>query len=104
MGGRDATGLYRDTVEVYDTSTAAGGYGTGGYGTASGGAWMSVAPMLAPRADHAAVAVGNMIYVFGGHDGSNPHLSTAEVYDASASAAVWTALPPMRWSRHGPSA
>ena len=60
-------------------------------------AWAQLASMGTARKCHASAAVGDKLYVFGGIDGDDEDLSTAEVYDpASNSWAQVTSLTSAR--------
>ena len=59
--------------------------------------WTQLASMGIARRTHASAAVGGKLYVFGGVDGEDDDLSTAEVYDpASNSWAQVTSLTSAR--------
>lgn len=55
------------------------------------GTWIPVAPLLAPRSDLAAAAVGGKIYVFGGCDAAGSFLADVDVYDPVTD--TWSAAP-----------
>ena len=58
--------------------------------------WKVVASIKTARASHCAIAVGNLIYVFGGYDSSVCHKSM-EFFDPSAN--QWTEKPGMNFKR-----
>jgi hypothetical protein len=53
--------------------------------------WTPVAPLMAPREDLAAAAVGGKIYVFGGVDTTGQFLADVDVYDPRTD--TWSAAP-----------
>ncbi len=56
--------------------------------------WIIVAPLLAPRADHASAIMGSgQVLATGGTDGDATSLDTAELYDPTGDA--WTDVGPM---------
>jgi N-acetylneuraminic acid mutarotase len=63
--------------------------------------WSQVAPMPEASFDHAALAVGNFIFVFGGEDDEG-HRNSVYKYDTEAD--VWTTLTPMPYWAAGHSA
>lgn len=68
------------TVLHEDASATATPIGERGTGTH----WETAAPMLEPRTDFGAAAIGDTIYVVGGVDGYLRSLNSAEAYDIGA--------------------
>ena len=74
--GGPCTGSPLDAVERYDIASDT---------------WTPVTPLLAPRSDLAAAAVGGKIYVFGGCDAAGNFLADVDVYDPVTD--TWSTAP-----------
>ena len=89
IGGRQSTGgpcsggPYSNTVEKYDIDT---------------NTWSTVAPLLTPRSDLAAVAHGGKIFVFGGCSDTGV-TKEVDMYDPQTNTWTTTGLAPMPTAR-----
>jgi hypothetical protein len=92
-----AAAVIGDSIYAIGGRFATGGPGSGfpvasveRYDIASN-TWTPVSPLLAPRSDLAAAAVGGKIYVFGGIDAAGTFLATVDVYDPVTD--TWSPAP-----------
>src|SRR5207302_896998 len=82
-GGVDASGRALAAAEQYDVRS---------------GAWARVADMIAARADHTAIVLGNgQVLIAGGYGASGQVQASAELYDPQTG--TWAATGPMRQAR-----
>lgn len=77
MGGNTGSAV-TGVLEVYNPSS---------------NSWTSAAPMITPRSDLGADAIGGIIYAAGGMDASSAALATLEAYNPATNS--WTAQAPM---------
>jgi N-acetylneuraminic acid mutarotase len=81
-GGRDEDDDALSSVEKY---------------TPSNDTWSAVAPLPTARSHHAAVTVGSVVYVLGGHDGA---VIVAIVLTYDSTEDTWSQVSPMPARRH----
>jgi len=87
IGGLDSDGKTINSIEVFNTATAA---------------WEEPINDPAPASRHAAVAIGTTIYIIGGIDATTVHSTQLRSLDTTTG--KWSTLAPMQRGRHGHAA